>query len=127
MAQIFNETENYKESLYYVRKSLQLKPDYERGLNLYASVVDELEQKEKKEGSMQSVAARRRQKEKLKNNIEKIADSIRKLKTAVITLESSKKMDDKKKKELENLNNQLEVKERLYNYQTKQLQKLMEN
>ena len=78
MAQIFNETENYKEALYYVRKALQLNPDYERGLNLYASVTDELEKRRKKEGSLQSVAARQKRKEKLKKNIKKLADTIRK-------------------------------------------------
>jgi tetratricopeptide (TPR) repeat protein len=127
MAQIFNETENYKEALYYVRKALQLNPDYERGLNLYASVTDELEKRRKKEGSLQSVAARQKRKEKLKKNIKKLADTIRKLKTDLINLQSGKNANSKKvKKEVELIKEQLDIKKRLYDYQTKQLEKLME-
>ena len=129
MAQLFSETGNFKEALYYVRKTLVLKPDYEKGLNLYANIMDEIEQEEKEKGTMQSVAERQRKKEKVKSNVKRIADQIRKIKIEIEvmnTLKKKEKMTKENKKKLQILEDDLKVKESNYDSQTERLKKLME-
>lgn len=126
IAQIFTETANFKEALYYVRKALYIQPDYEKALNLYAQVQDELEQLAKREGTLQSVEEREKQKMKVQADMQRVGGEVQELTAQVDELKAKKKPDGKDKERLKNLQEQLNVKQRLYDYQSKQLKKLLD-
>lgn len=133
IAQMFNETANFPEAIYYLRRSLAVKPDYEKALNLYSSVQDEIDRAKKSTGSMQSVQERERQREKLKADMQKAADEIRELKAEMEEITERLKEPGKPAKETqemkekqESVRMQLEVKEKFYEIQSGQLQRLLE-
>lgn len=125
LAQLFSETGNFNESLYYLRKALAVKPDYEKALNLYSSVQDEIDRAKKSSGSMLSMQEREAKKEKLKADMQKVADEIRQIKGDLEEIKIEKKTDAETKARKETLEAALLVKTRLYEFQSKQLEQLL--
>lgn len=126
LAQMFNETGNFPEAIYYLRRALAVKPDYEKALNLYSSVQDEIDRAKKSTGSMQSMQERERQREKIKADMQKAADEIREMKAEMEEIKAGGKTDKETKEKQESLRMQLEVKEKFYEVQSGQLQRLLE-
>lgn len=132
MAQMFFETNNFNEALYYLRRALAVKPDYEKALNLYSAVQDEIELSKKSRGSMQSMQERERQREKIKSDMQRVADEIRELKADLeelrladqTTMSANERKEFKEKEE--SLKMQLGVKEKFYEIQSSQLQRMLE-
>ena len=127
LAQLFAETGNPNEALYYLRRALGVKPDYERALNLYSSVQDELEAARRSKGSMQQMQERERRKESLKGTMSTLAEEIRALKADLEEIKISGKTDKATKEREDDIKQQLIVKERLYEIQSKELEKLLTN
>lgn len=132
LAQLFAETGNPNEAIYYLRRALGVKPDYERALNLYSSVQDQIEEARRSKGSMQQMQERERRRESLKAAMATLADEIRTLKAdleeqkiAAADPKRSAKEKAADKARGEEIGQSLQVKERLYEIQAKELEKLL--
>ncbi|HNY13331.1 MAG TPA: CDC27 family protein [Candidatus Wallbacteria bacterium] len=92
MAEILAANQKNNDAIFMLKKCLSIRPDYEKALELYNTIMDELDyQKNKQKENSQDEKTRRRKMEELKKSVSDYAEAIKKLEADLVDAKRSHK------------------------------------